>query len=253
MSEPRLEPPDHDHRGVLVWRLAPGTMALSSAPVGGGWSEPAWLLNLGVDRTYARTDLDAHAAEVAERLGLTGPGVGLFTAAQVDRRRRGRARVDRASPGDEAQPEVVADATVGVSKPTWAADPTGGWNTAEIGDWKTANPDEDRRHGQRRRSPNAAGGGEPGTINAVIQVPVTLSPAAAVNAVITATEAKTQALIEAGIPGTGTASDAIVVLWPAGGRAEPFAGPRSPWGAPIAQACHRAVADAITAGLEVER
>ena len=31
---------------------------------------------------------------------------------------------------------------------------------------------------------------------------------------MTITEAKAQALIEAGVPGTGTASDAVVVCWP---------------------------------------
>jgi hypothetical protein len=74
-----------------------------------------------------------------------------------------------------------------------------------------------------------------------------------VNAVVTATEAKSQAVIEAGFPGTGTASDAICVAAPtsaaalatgpvlAGDAAEDFTGPRSPWGARIARAVHAAV------------
>ena len=84
-----------------------------------------------------------------------------------------------------------------------------------------------------------------GTINLVVQVPAALSPAAAVNAVITVTEAKVQALAEAGVPGTGTASDAVVVCWPASVPVEDFAGPRSTWGARIASATHRAVADGL--------
>ncbi|MEZ5227028.1 MAG: adenosylcobinamide amidohydrolase [Acidimicrobiales bacterium] len=83
-----------------------------------------------------------------------------------------------------------------MSKPTWAADPDGGYTP-----WS------------------------PGTINLVIEVPVALSRSAAVNVVITATEAKTQALFEAGVPGTGTASDAIVVIWSESGPTEDFAGP----------------------------
>ena len=58
------------------------------------------------------------------------------------------------------------------------------------------------------------------------------------------TEAKAQAVIEAGFPGTGTASDAICVAAPtapASGTAEDFAGPRSLWGARIARAVHAAV------------
>jgi adenosylcobinamide amidohydrolase len=62
-----------------------------------------------------------------------------------------------------------------------------------------------------------------------------------VNAVATATEAKVQAMIEAGVPGTGTASDAIAVCCPPGGR-EPYGGPRSEWGARLARAVHAAVA-----------
>lgn len=116
---------------------------------------------------------------------------------------------------------VRVDATVGISKPTWAADPTGGFTP-----WK------------------------PGTINIVAQLPVVLDPGAAVGAVITATEAKTQALIEAGIPGTGTASDAVVICCPVAassgaGATERFGGPRSPWGARLALAVHRAISSAI--------
>jgi adenosylcobinamide amidohydrolase len=74
-----------------------------------------------------------------------------------------------------------------------------------------------------------------------VSVPVPLSDAAFVNAVVTATEAKTQALLDAGFAGTGTASDAVCVAAPASGRGEDFAGPRSRWGARIARAVHAAV------------
>jgi len=99
-----------------------------------------------------------------------------------------------------------------VSKPTWASDPAGGFS-----EWT------------------------PGTINLVVQLPVALTGGAAVNAVTTATEAKTQALLDCKVPGTGTASDAVVVTWPSSGEAQPFAGPRSEWGARIAQAAYAAV------------
>ena len=71
-------------------------------------------------------------------------------------------------------------------------------------------------------------------------VPAPLADAALVNAVVTATEAKAQALLEAGVPGTGTASDAIVVCCPPGGT-EAYGGPRSAWGARLARAVHGAV------------
>jgi adenosylcobinamide amidohydrolase len=104
------------------------------------------------------------------------------------------------------------DATVGLSVPTWAAAPDGAWSP-----WV------------------------PGTINLVCWVPAPLGDAALANALATATEAKAQALLEAGVPGTGTASDAVAVCCLPGGT-EPYGGPRSVWGARLARAVHAAVA-----------
>jgi adenosylcobinamide hydrolase len=106
------------------------------------------------------------------------------------------------------------DATVGLTLPVWAA------------------------------APDAAVEPTPGTINIVAQLPVRLTDGALLNALTTAGEAKSQALLAAGVPGTGTASDAITVACPASGPAEPFGGPRSTWGARLARAVH----DAVRAG-----
>lgn len=83
----------------------------------------------------------------------------------------------------------------------------------------------------------------PGTVNIVVTLPVALSDAALVNAVATATEAKVQALLDAGLDCSGTPTDAVCVAAPEPGPdgGEPFAGPRSPWGARIARAVHAAV------------
>jgi adenosylcobinamide amidohydrolase len=85
----------------------------------------------------------------------------------------------------------------------------------------------------------------PGTINLLVAVPVRLDDGALVNAVATATEAKAQALLEAGVAGTGTASDAVCVACPTippdGGPVEAYGGPRSVWGARVARAVHQAV------------
>jgi len=223
---------------VLVWRFDAPRAALSSAAVGGGRTDASWVINLGVHSDYARVDLETHATELTGRLGLVGPGITLFTAADVTRRRRCRVE------------GVTVDATVGVTKPTWAADPTWAEGTA----WTEGTV---WREGTARRSPTPASTAppRPGTINLVVQVPVVLDEGAAVNAVITATEAKTQALIEHGVPGTGTASDAVVVLWPraaaapSGTEVARFAGPRSPVGAALALSVH----GAVRAGLEPAR
>jgi adenosylcobinamide amidohydrolase len=120
------------------------------------------------------------------------------------------ASVDRHAVAEDA--EVAATATVGLTTPTWAAAPDG-----DAGEW------------------------QPGTINVVAWVPVRLSLAAMVGAVGTVTEAKAQALTEAGVPGSGTASDAVCIACPAEGPVETFAGVRSEWGARLARAAHAAV------------
>jgi adenosylcobinamide amidohydrolase len=174
-----------------------------------------------VDKGYARTDLTAHVAEIVAGLGLAGEEdavCALFTAADV-------AQVATAESGG-----VQAWATVGVTRPTWPV-PDG----ARAGSFVPPTP---------------------GTVNVVVSLPVVLSPSALVQAVGTATEAKAQVLVQAGVPGTGTASDALVVLCrivgegdsePAPGGAVEFAGVRSPWGAHLARAVHRAVAAGLAA------
>lgn len=199
-----LLPATDGHRGALWWRLDEERPAVSSASVGGGLRRLGWVLNVGVVHDYARTDLDTHAAEVAGPLGLSGPGAALFTAADVG----------SVTTADEAG--VQAWATVGVTRPTWPAD------RSALG-----------RAGRRLL---------PGTINIVVVVDARLSEAALVQAALAATEAKAQACVEAGIGGTGTASDALVLLGAADGPVQDFGGVRSVWGSRVALAVHAAVA-----------
>jgi adenosylcobinamide amidohydrolase len=105
---------------------------------------------------------------------------------------------------------VDVTATVGLGQPTWASAPD---EPAEL----------------------------IGTINLVAWVPAALSAAALINAVMTVTEAKVQSLHDAGVPGTGTATDAMTIVCPDDGASEPFGGPRSTWGARLARATYAAV------------
>jgi adenosylcobinamide amidohydrolase len=186
---------------LLVWRFDAAMTVASTASVGGGLGERTWILNAQVARDYGRVDLVAHGAELAARAGVTGPGVVMLTAADVR-------RVEFATDAG-----VRVDATVGVTHPTWAADADGAVSSRPV----------------------------PGTINVVVQVPVALTAAALLNALCTATEAKTQALLAVGVPGTGTASDAMTVVAATDGPVEEFAGPRSVWGARLARAVYAAV------------
>ena len=188
-----------DGRGALVWRFPSPVRCLATTVLGGGLAERPWILNAEVPLDYDGHDPAAHAAAIADGLGLRGAGVGFLTAARVG---------DVTSAVDTG---VSCDATVGISVPTWAAAPDGSWSR-----W------------------------EPGTINLVCWVPAPLTDAALANTLITVTEAKTQALVEAGVPGTGTASDAAAVCCPPG-AGEAYGGPRSEWGARLARAVHAAV------------
>ena len=81
-----------------------------------------------------------------------------------------------------------------------------------------------------------------GTINTIVVVDADAETAALVNAVMTVTEAKTLALVEAGVKGvdghvaTGTSTDAVVVAATGRGMRERFGGPISDLGWLVAQA-----------------
>lgn len=176
----------------------------SSAVLGGGIGPRAWILNAQVPGGYPRMDPEDHLAAIAVDEGLAGPGVGLMTAADVTARTTA------------AEADVTATVTAGLGVRGWAAAPAEG----------------------------VEGPPPPGTVNIVVTLPVALSDAALVNAVATATEAKVQALLDAGLDCSGTPTDAVCVAAPepgAGSSGEPFAGPRSLWGARLARAVHSAV------------
>jgi adenosylcobinamide amidohydrolase len=200
---------------LLVWAPGPGVRMVSSAVLGGGIGAREWVLNAQVPPGYDRRDPVAHLRDLASDAGLTGPGVGLMTAASVTDRRH----------AEDGGVQAVVTAGIGVRG--WAAVPGCGGVAAQ----------------------------RPGTINIVVSLPVALTDAALVNAVATATEAKTQALVELGADASGTPTDAVCVAapGPAGTEAEPFAGPRSLWGARLARAVHRATREACEGLLAAER
>lgn len=208
----RIDRHERDEGGTLLpfvtWSPERPQLAVSSAALGGGIGLRHWILNATVGRGYDRDDPADHLAELASAAGLDGAGVGLMTAVDVG------SLVHRDDGG------VDAWATVGVEAALWAAAPS---TDCAV------------------ETPHA------GTINIVVTVPVRLSEAALVNAVATATEAKAQAMAEHGLDGSGTPTDAVCILCPPDGPAEPYGGPRSLWGSRLARAVHAAVADGLVA------
>lgn len=211
----------------VVWRFARPMRVVSSAPVGGGLGVRSWIINAQVARDYGRVDLEAHIAELASIAGLDARAehVGLLTAADV-------------AAGFEAfDGGVAVRASVGVREPVWAAAPL-----------IPAGDTIDVRSPYNLAEAVDTGGTVDaiGTINIVAFVPVPMTESALVNLITTATEAKTQALFEAGVDGTGTVTDAVVIVSPRLSAApahslERFGGSRSTWGAPLARAVHSAV------------
>lgn len=204
---------------VVVWRPGSPRTVLSSGVLGGGLGERRWILNATVHRGYDGHDPAAHLAAIARQLDLGDRGVGLMTAVDVG-------DLVRAVDGD-----VVAWATVGVEEPQWAAAPSPTWHDAVPGE-----------------PPGRTAAPRAGTINLVVDVPVRLDHGALVNAAATATEAKVQALLERPLAGTGTPTDALCICCPTDGPVEPYAGPRSVWGARIARAVHAAVVEGLARG-----
>ncbi|MFF2545372.1 adenosylcobinamide amidohydrolase [Kitasatospora sp. NPDC058063] len=199
-------------RHLLVWRCGPGWRLLGSAVLGGGLGEREWVVNAQVRPGYSRMDPEQHLAELAAAERLRGAGAGLMTAAQVD---------DFTWACDGGASAVV---TTGIGVPIWAAEPETAPAYAYV----------------------------PGTINILVVVPAAVSDAGLVNLLATATEAKVQALLDAGYDCSGTPSDAVCVAvrrTGAGEEPEPFGGPRSLWGARVARAVHAAV----RAGAETDR
>jgi adenosylcobinamide hydrolase len=187
-----------------VWRLRDPMLAISSAPLGGGLGLRQWVLNVQVPHAYDGAEPGSHLAALAAEAGTVGLGVGMMTAVDV----RVASTVRREG--------IAVDATVGViGAALWAA----------------AEPDPSEAVAARA----------PGTINIVVALPERLSDAALVNAIGTATEAKAQALWDAGIDGTGTATDALCLLCPPHGDAHAYGGPRSLWGGRLARVVYRAV------------
>jgi adenosylcobinamide hydrolase len=199
---------------VLCWRFDCRVRSISSAIVGGGIGVSTWVINATVPSDYDRYDPENHVTEIADSLELAGSGIGLLTA------------VDVCTHNIVSCEEVVVCATVGVRLPVWAYEP-------------------------HEPLPMVQPASHIGTINLVCYVNERLNDAALVNAIMTVTEAKSQALADRQVGGTGTASDAVAVLCPIETQGDEaiFCGPRSYWGARLAKATY----EAVTVGIDRQR
>jgi iron complex transport system ATP-binding protein len=185
---------------------------LSSAVVGGGLTRVRYIINRHVAKNYNHPDPRQDLQDFAGESGIEEPFVGLMTAAYLDGARTVTLR--------EQNLIVTAIMTAGLSNPTAAG-----------------------------LSPPAAL--STGTINTILLVDANLTPAAMVNAVITATEAKTDILLKRGVstpeghPATGTSTDAIVVACTGQGQPLPYAGPATSVGRLIGRSVRQSLIQAL--------
>ena len=204
-----------DDQALIVHSETP-MYILSSAVVGGGFIHARFILNRHVSKHYDHPDPARDLRAFAHARGIREPFVGLMTAVYLH-----RAQVITLVEDDVRLSLVM---TAGFSNVTAAG----------------LSPPV-REHGPT----------PPGTINLILLIHGELTPAAMVNAVITATEAKTHTLLQWQLPSpgghlaTGTSTDAVVVACTGQGPRMPYAGPATPIGHLIARAVRQAL---VTSG-----
>jgi adenosylcobinamide hydrolase len=189
---------------------------LSSAVVGGGFLRAKWILVGHVPKGYHSQTPAADLEALAARRGVGSPYAGFLTAARLPEK-------SRLIPLSRDGLKVAVLATAGVS------------NASCAGVSPPVTPEQTK----------------PGTINILMLVDGDLTPAAMVNGVITATEAKTDVLqrLKVRTPekqlATGTSSDAILVAATGSGPSLEYAGPATALGWLLAHATRTALAGVL--------
>lgn len=197
---------DIDREAVVVSATAL-LDTVSSAPVGGGVGQVRSIVNLHVPKNFPCDNPDGELLTFVQRRRIRAPYLGLMTSAWTE-----NAEV---SEGSADGTQVLAVVTVGLGNPEHAGEsPRAVWQAS--------------------------------TINTIVVVDAAAERSALVNLVITATEAKATALLDAGVqclnsrPASGTSTDAVVVAATGGGPRHRFGGPVSALGWVVARAVRTA-------------
>ncbi|MBP1965299.1 adenosylcobinamide amidohydrolase [Paenibacillus aceris] len=203
---------------------------LNSSPWGGGFGIHKALMNRQVDKHYNEADPLVEMDAFIVREGLNPrETAGMLTAAKVK--------------------------DVGYSTLTWLGDTVrdlscnsavqseeNGPDRLHVCAWVTVGLGNKARAGAELPAASLY----PGTINTIIVINGQLTDAAMVNAVITATEAKTAALQELGVevdgePATGTTTDAVLIAATCRGPVYSYAGTATALGYMIGRTVYEAI------------
>ncbi len=194
-----------------ILRLPEKMRVLASTMRNGGFAETDTILMMQVEPGYDRNDPDEDMASKIELLGLEDHVVGFMTAAEIRK---------AISVAEEVYHDAHAIAVV----------TSGVHNAVMAGEML---PDSVIKMLTK-----------PGTINIAVAVNTPLSSAGSVNALVTATEAKSAAMLDRGIRGTGTTSDAVAIISPLG-EGTKYAGTSTDVGIALARAVRRATSESI--------
>lgn len=194
-----------------IVRLPERMRVLASTLRNGGFAETDCILMMQVEKGYDCDDPEADMASKLRMLGLDDHTVGFMTAAIIS-------KALCVSEVEHHGVHAVAVVTAGIV------------NTVMAGEIL---PDAIVKKLTK-----------PGTINTVVAVDVPLEAAGFANAIITATEAKSAALFDRGVRGTGTTSDAVAICAPLG-KGTKYAGTATDVGIAIARAVRQATYDSI--------
>ncbi|MBI2333409.1 MAG: adenosylcobinamide amidohydrolase [Chloroflexi bacterium] len=198
---------------IHVQSLNPLT-TLSSAIVGGGYIHTQHIINVNVEKDFFCDDPGAWLSTKAHEMGIDTNFIGLLTAVKMEKARIATFQDDGFT--------VSALVTAGVS------------NAACAGVTPPYSP-------------------LPGTINMILLLDADLTQAAMLNAVITATEAKTAVLQARNIrtanddPATGTSTDTVTIAATGNGKTQHYAGPVTTIGWLLARAVRAALESSLSA------
>lgn len=209
----RIEKGEHLGKPVAIVRLPGRYRVLSSTIMGGGLTETDTLFILEVKMGYDNPRPEDDLEEVRRRYSLPEDSVGFMTAADVD-------RVLTVKRDEVNGKRAIAVVTAGVTNAVYAGERL----PQEIIDLLPKHV--------------------AGTINIIALVDRPVQDCGLAGGFITITEAKSAALMDMRVKGTGTTSDAVAIASPVG-DGDKYCGPATDVGIAVARAVREGVADSI--------
>jgi len=195
---------------VMIVRLPEKMKVLSTTILNGGYSVSDTIVMVQVPLDYSSEDPEGDVNRTIGELGLDQSCVCFMTAADME-------KVITVTDQQYNGSTVVAIATAGVKNAVYAGELIPDYLLAQLG-----------------------GGAH--TINIMVIMSTPLHDIGMANAIITTTEAKAAALMDCGVAGTGTTSDAVAIICPQG-DGEKYCGTATNMGICVARAVRAAVRD----------